>query len=414
VAQTRTRQALLAPLRGLALLAETLLRMTVWSLTALSMLLLAVPGIGVFLVPAALRLVCGVALLARLEALRWSGIRVEIPQRCEPAPAGAGPWRRVGGQLGDQAVLRELAWLTCACFAGPVLGALALAPIPAAIAFGVVLPVLWWSLGDQALSPLISSAGGAATSFGIGLLVLAMAYWLGPALIDTHSLLARSLLSPSRGERLSAQLDRLRVTRADAVDIQAAELRRIERDLHDGAQARLVALGLTLAGAERLLRTDPEQAGQLLALARDTSAQALQELRDLVQGIHPPVLADRGLVDAVRALALDSPLVVHVSADLVGRPEPAVESAAYFAVAELLANVAKHAGAGRAQVIIGHDGQRLRVTVTDDGRGGADPDRGTGLLGVRRRLATFDGTLAVHSPAGGPTLATLELPCALS
>jgi signal transduction histidine kinase len=394
VAQTRTRQALLAPLRGLALLAETLLRMTVWSLTALSMLLLAVPGIGVFLVPAALRLVCGVALLARLEALRWSGIRVEIPQRCEPAPAGA--------------------WLTCACFAGPVLGALALAPIPAAIAFGVVLPVLWWSLGDQALSPLISSAGGAATSFGIGLLVLAMAYWLGPALIDTHSLLARSLLSPSRGERLSAQLDRLRVTRADAVDIQAAELRRIERDLHDGAQARLVALGLTLAGAERLLRTDPEQAGQLLALARDTSAQALQELRDLVQGIHPPVLADRGLVDAVRALALDSPLVVHVSADLVGRPEPAVESAAYFAVAELLANVAKHAGAGRAQVIIGHDGQRLRVTVTDDGRGGADPDRGTGLLGVRRRLATFDGTLAVHSPAGGPTLATLELPCALS
>lgn len=314
----------------------------------------------------------------------------------------------------DEVVLRELAWLTCACLADPVLGLLALGLLPAAFVFGVALPMLWVALRDSSFSPLVSSAGDAGASFGFGLVAMAAAYWLAPALIDAHSRLARGLLSPSRGERLSAQMDRLRATRADAVDLQAAELRRIHRDLHDGAQARLIALGLTLAQAEPLLRADPDQAARLLAHARSTAGQALQELRDLVQGIHPPVLADRGLVDAVRALALDCPIGVHVSADLDGRPAPAVEAATYFAVAELLTNVAKHAGATRAQVIIGHSGQMLRVTVTDDGSGGADPDRGTGLHGVRRRLATFDGTLALHSPPGGPTQATLELPCALS
>jgi signal transduction histidine kinase len=409
MAHMRTRQALLAPVRGTVLLVETLLRLTTWTLAAL-IIPLALVGVGARLLPVVLRLVSGLALLARLEALRWSGIRIEIPQRGEPAAARTGR----GHPMRDEAVLRELAWLSCACLAGPVLGALALALIPAAIALGVVLPLLWATLGAKALSPLISSAGDAGTSVGLGLAVLVGAHWLGPALIQAHSLLARGLLSPSRGERLSAQLDWLRATRADAVDIQATELRRIERDLHDGAQARLVALGLTLAEAEPILHTDPDQAAQLVAQARSTSAQALQELRDLVKGIHPPVLADRGLVDAVRALALDSPLVVHVFADVAGRPEPAVEAAAYFAVAELLANVAKHASAGRAQVNISHSGQRLRVTVTDDGRGGADPDRGTGLHGLRRRLATFDGTLAVHSPPGGPTQATVELPCGLS
>ncbi len=411
VARTRIQQALLAPPRGFVLVVETPLRMLAWSIAALSLLLS--PVAGIYLLPIALWPVATAARLARLEALSWSGIRIEVPDRRAPGPEDEGNWRRLGRVLGDPVVWRELAWLTCACFAAPVLGALALGLMSGAYAFGLVLPVLWWSLGDQALSPLISSGAGAAASVLVGLLLLLASYWLGPRLIDLHSLLARSLLGPSRSA-LAAQVTRLRVTRADAIDTQAAELRRIERDLHDGAQARLVALGLTLAEVERLVPTDPEAAGQLLAQAREASAHALQELRELVQGIHPPVLSDRGLADAVRALALDSPLVVHVSADLPGRPEPAVESAAYFAVAELLTNAVKHAAAGRVQVILGHDGQRLRVTVTDDGRGGADPDRGTGLAGVRRRLATFDGDLAVHSPPGGPTLVTLELPCALS
>jgi signal transduction histidine kinase len=166
--------------------------------------------------------------------------------------------------------------------------------------------------------------------------------------------------------------------------------------------------------------------------ARDSSVKALAELRDLVRGVHPPVLADRGLADAVRALALDSPLQVRVTSELPGRPPAPVESAAYFAVSELLANVAKHADAGMVWIDIRHDGGMsgtsgisrtsgtsgtsgmVRIGVTDDGRGGADPARGTGLHGIERRLAAFDGVLAVSSPPGGPTVVNMEIPCALS
>jgi signal transduction histidine kinase len=212
---------------------------------------------------------------------------------------------------------------------------------------------------------------------------------------------------------------RLTETRSDAVDTQAAELRRIERDLHDGAQARLVAMGMNLGTVEQLLERDPAAARALLAETREASATALAELRSLVRGIHPPVLADRGLVDAVRALALDSALRVEVAADVPGRPELPVESAAYFAVAELLTNATKHAGAQRVWIDLqyersGGDRGRLRISVADNGRGGADPDAGSGLRGVERRIGTFDGTLGLSSPPGGPTVAILELPCVLS
>ena len=142
--------------------------------------------------------------------------------------------------------------------------------------------------------------------------------------------------------------------------------------------------------------------------------EALAELRDLVRGIHPPVLADRGLAEAVHALALNLPLRVHFTSELTGRPPAPVESAAYFAVSELLANVSKHARAGQAWIDLRHEGGMLRVDVADDGSGGADPARGTGLAGIERRLAAFDGVLAVSSPPGGPTVVTMEIPCALS
>jgi signal transduction histidine kinase len=153
---------------------------------------------------------------------------------------------------------------------------------------------------------------------------------------------------------------------------------------------------------------------ELIAEARETSARALAELRDLVRGIHPPVLADRGLGDAVRALALDAPLRTDLAIDLLGRPEPPVESAAYFAVAEVLANAVKHASAHALEIQMQHRRGVLRITVTDDGVGGADPARGTGLRGVERRLGAFDGILAVSSPAGGPTIVVIEVPCTLS
>ena len=209
-------------------------------------------------------------------------------------------------------------------------------------------------------------------------------------------------------------MDGLTRTRSDAAETAVAELRRIERDLHDGAQARLVAVGMSLRAAEQLMPANPEAALALVAEARETSSRAIEDLRDLVRGIYPPVLADRGLADAVRALALDAVLEVDVDVDLPGEPPMPVAAAVYFAVAEALTNAARHAGACAVRVSVDYAGGMLRATVTDDGRGGADAARGTGLAGVERRLATFDGILAVSSPPGGPTIVAIEVPCALS
>jgi signal transduction histidine kinase len=206
---------------------------------------------------------------------------------------------------------------------------------------------------------------------------------------------------------LSTRVKELETQRADTTVAQAAEIRRIERDLHDGAQARLVALGMSLATAERLLQTNPDQAVALLREARAGAAASLTELRDLVRGISPPLLTERGLVDAVRALALDSPLETTVAASL-DRLDPPVESALYFAVAELLANVGKHAHASHARISLTREAAAIVVEVADDGRGGVVESGG--LAGLRRRIAVFDGRLEITSPAGGPTLARIVLP----
>jgi signal transduction histidine kinase len=213
---------------------------------------------------------------------------------------------------------------------------------------------------------------------------------------------------------MTARLGQLTQSRSQVVDASAAELRRIERDLHDGAQARLVSVGMSIGLAEQLVREHPDLALSLLAEARTSNGQALSELRALVRGIHPPVLAERGLDGAVRALALSLPLPVDVHADLPGRVPAPVESAAYFAVAEALANVVKHSGASRAWVQLDYDDGRLIAIVGDNGAGGADPEAGSGLRGVEQRLAAFDGVIAVTSPPGGPTLVMMELPCELS
>ncbi|MEV4615581.1 histidine kinase [Kitasatospora sp. NPDC049258] len=258
---------------------------------------------------------------------------------------------------------------------------------------------------------LVKHGFPAAIALGLGLL-------LAPHAVRIYGDWLRRAFDPAGGRqekaRLTRRVEQLTATRADAVGTQAAELRRIERDLHDGAQARLVAIGLTLGTIEHLMDTDPTAARTLLGEARHSSAKALQELRDLVRGIHPPVLAERGLADAVRELALEAPLATEVTVSLPGRPEAPVEAAVYFCVSELMANAAKHSGAGQVWVDILHRAGELRVTVTDDGRGGAAPERGSGLRGIQRRLGTFDGTLTLDSPSGGPTTITLELPCELS
>jgi signal transduction histidine kinase len=245
----------------------------------------------------------------------------------------------------------------------------------------------------------------AAAAFGL---------WASPWLLRGYGVMARSVLAPTRQAELALRVEQLAQTRTEAIDTGAAEIRRIERDLHDGAQARLVAMGMTLDAAGQIIDTNPEAARALLFEARDASVKALAELRDLVRGIHPPVLADRGLADAIKALALDSPMRIHVASDLYGRPPAPVESAAFFAVSELLANVSKHAEARQTWIDIRHTDGMLRIGVTDNGHGGADPAHGSGLRGIERRLAAFDGVLAISSPLGGPTAVTMEIPCELS
>jgi signal transduction histidine kinase len=207
------------------------------------------------------------------------------------------------------------------------------------------------------------------------------------------------------------RIEVLETTRAGAVDVQETELRRIERDLHDGAQARLVALGMSLGLAEQHLDSDPEAVRQLLAEARVGAAEALEELRDLARGIHPPILTDRGLAAAIDALVARSPVPVSLSVDVPKRPPPAVETAAYFAVSEALANSIKHADAERVQIRVATVNGALHAEVSDDGKGGADPG-GRGLNGLRQRVSALDGTLYVSSPEGGPTVVRAELPCA--
>jgi signal transduction histidine kinase len=279
--------------------------------------------------------------------------------------------------------------------------------------FGIILGAIWRpSLPSQyfGLVGLNDQFYSRAGTIVQGLVLLAAGVYLMPRVVREHIAGA-----PDRDlTALTERVQTLTQTRTDAVDTAAAELRRIERDLHDGAQARLVALGMSLRAAEKMFASNPDAALALVSEARETSSRALTDLRDLVRGIYPPVLADRGLADAVRALALDTPLHTQLDVDLPVEAEMPVGAAVYFAVAEVLANAVRHSGARTVRIHLSHSAGTLRAVVTDDGAGGADPAQGTGLAGVERRLATFDGILAVNSPPGGPTIVAIEVPCALS
>ncbi len=237
-----------------------------------------------------------------------------------------------------------------------------------------------------------------------------VAWWCAtPALVRGRALAERNILGYGRVEQLERRVEEVAASRTETLDHSAAEVRRIERDLHDGAQARMAAVGMNVGLAEKLLTSDPSAAAELLREARETAVSALEDLRTVVRGIHPPVLADRGLAGAIEALTLPIPLPVTLSLDVPETLPAPVESAAYFAVAECLTNVVKHSGAGRAWVTATHDGALLRIVVGDDGVGGADP-AGSGLAGVAARVGAFDGTMSVDSPVGGPTVVTLEVP----
>jgi signal transduction histidine kinase len=295
----------------------------------------------------------------RVLCARWCDVPIALPYRSKPADQNRLRW-----MLTDRATWRDLLWLPVNGVAGFVLAA---APV-GLLVFGLLVFNKAALDGPQRLLLSVAAA--------------AVGVWAAPWFLQTHAQLSRYLLAPPASAELQQQVRHLTATRTETLDSGAAEIRRIERDLHDGAQARLVAMGMALDAAGQLIEDDP----------------------------------DRGLAEALRALALDTALRIHLTSDLdqTARPSPPIESAAYFAVNELVANVSKHAQAGQAWIDIRHNGGMLKITVTDDGQGGVDQSRGTGLTGIEHRLAAFDGVLAISSPPGGPTAVTMEIPCALS
>ncbi len=263
---------------------------------------------------------------------------------------------------------------------------------------------------DWSPFPEVTTHLGALAQTPVMLAMVVAGLAPAPWLARQQARFARVWFGPTESTRLAQRVERLKQTRSDVTVTQAAELRRIERDLHDGIQSRLVAMGMKLGAVEALVDTDPAAAKRLAAELRAASSEALTELRVLIRGIHPPVLSERGLLDAVRALALDSPLKTQVTGSLPGRVEEPVEACVYFAVSELLGNAAKH-GAKRVSIELAFADDLLTVVVIDEGPGGANPARGSGLRGIERRLGGFDGRLTLTSPIGGPTKATLEIPC---
>ncbi|MDF6019452.1 sensor histidine kinase [Streptomyces sp. JH34] len=261
--------------------------------------------------------------------------------------------------------------------------------------------------GDRTHQVYLDSSFEMAVTSASGLAVVLVTPWIVRGLVAVDRVMVLGLLGPSR---LATRVSELESDRGVVVDTAAADLRRIERDLHDGAQARLVALAMGLGLAKEKLTDDPEAAARMVDEAHGEVKVALQELRDLARGIHPAVLTDRGLDAALSAIASRCAVPVKVVVDLESRPAQAIEGIAYFTVSELLQNVSKHARATRASVDVWRTEDRLMLQVRDDGTGGAGVSTGSGLAGLTERLDAVDGVLVVDSPAGGPTTITAELP----
>jgi signal transduction histidine kinase len=343
----------------------------------------------------------------------WSLLGLDIPA----ASADRGvPWpRRAGRSLRSDATWRQLAYHLAV---GPVLALCGLATL-ATWAGGAGLTG-WgaWTVGGNLYRLVFATpthalpgkAGVVAPAVGLVLLIIAPFLARATTLMDTRA--ARALLGPSRSRELELRVETLSESRAGVVDAADAERRRIERDLHDGAQQRLVSLAMNLGMARENLTDLPDEVRQVIAEAHEEAKEALAELRTLVRGLHPAVLEDRGLDAALSGIAARAPLPVRLSVEAGHRASPTVEAVAYFVVSECLANIARHSGATRAEIDVRRDGGTLHIRVLDDGVGGADPALGTGLSSLAQRAASVDGKLRLDSPAGGPTVVSVELPCA--
>jgi signal transduction histidine kinase len=341
---------------------------------------------------------------------------VDIPRPYRPLPDSAAA--RAKAIAKDPATWRDLAYWLLMLPLGAIEFSLTVA-LWSAVAGTVFLPFYLHTLpatfvvdfGAGNVWP-IDSFVKAIPVTALGLVLGFLSYRLLKALGKGHAGLALALLGPSRTSVLSAEAQRLSASRARGVEAAEAERRRIERDLHDGAQQRLVAVAMGLGRARTKMESDPDGARELIAEAHADAKLAISELRDLARGIYPSVLGDRGLDAALSSLAARSPIPVEVEVDVEPRPPTAVESTAYFTVAETLTNAAKHSGATQAHVKVTRTENSVVVEVTDNGRGGAEVRPGGGLAGLADRAATIDGVVVVVSPIGGPTVIRTELPCA--
>ncbi|MEV5411942.1 histidine kinase [Thermopolyspora sp. NPDC052614] len=340
-------------------------------------------------------------LLTALQRSRFSAfLNMDIPRI--PAPRGArGPVKWLIRTARAGSTWRQIAYHV-------------LSPLISLIGFLAV--ILAWAacLASAALAIQVWAVGGTWQSAPLMLLTLALFVagpWLARGVTGLDLMAAEALLGPNVNDLLARRVETLEESRAEVIDAADAERRRIERDLHDGPQQRLVSLAMNLGMARATLTDLPDPAKQMIAQAHEEAKQALKELRDFVRGLHPAVLTDEGLDAALSGLAVRSPFPVRLNVDVPERPTPTVEAVAFFVVSEALTNVAKHARATSAEVMVWRDGDLLRVVISDDGRGGADPERGTGLRGLTQRIRSVDGALYIDSPRGGPTTITAELPC---
>jgi signal transduction histidine kinase len=334
------------------------------------------------------------------------------------APGAPGFGARLRAVTSDPQTWKDFGWMILNSIVGFVMATVGVAVMVVVLSY-VVMPLWWWAIPDPHTQYgtlnlgiyTVTSTGLAFLTTAIGLVLLPLAVLLNRGLASGHAAFAAFILAPSERQRLNARVRELSSTRAGAVEAANEQLERIERDLHDGAQARLVALAMELGMAEEELSSDPDAARETVRKARDQALNALGELRDLSRGLRPALLQDRGLGTAIDDLAHRSrvPVTVTYTGSIEHTPEP-VQTATYFVVAEALTNAAKHSEAATARVSIERTDTALAATVVDDGRGGANPN-GSGLAGLQKRVRALDGKLDVISPAGGPTVVRAEIPC---
>ena len=366
--------------------------------------------IGLVVLWVTVLLVRGMAVMERARAALF--FDVDLPGRPRELVGEGSALRRGWRRLTSRGTWKEIAYCLLLLPIGTVFFSLVVTLWSVALA-GVLLPAYGYALpGGEVASWLHwSSSAEVWTGFAVGVLALLAAPAVTRGLADVELALVRALLTPSGAELLTAKVSSLTESRARVVDAADAERRRIERDLHDGTQQHLVSLAMNLGMAKEKLDSDPEAARQLVADAHQQAKDSITELRNVIRGVYPAVLTDRGLDAALSALAARSPVPVRLQVDLPRRPNPTAEAIAYFVVSESLTNVARHSGARSATVYVEQSGDRLKLAIVDDGRGGAVEAAGSGLTGLRDRVAAVDGRFTLTSPPGGGTTIAVEVPC---